>query len=118
MVILLISNGGNLNVLNEHGQTPVAFGSERLLALLNLKDATATYNVNQNYGRTLPKEIDNNRFLVKYHAKGDQINDNLSFDYETLGRPLGQVMPENKDHHRTGSMKMRKRASIENNLGM
>jgi len=117
VVINLISNGGNLNILNDNGQTPVAFGNERLLALLNLNNATATY-ANYTHSKVLPKEMDNNRFLVRLHTKGDKDNDHLAFDYEALEQPLGQVMPENKEHRRVESFKMKKRASIENNLGM
>jgi len=52
-----------LNLLNKHGQTPVAFGSESLLNLLNLKNALATYQGAKS--RKLPEEFDNNAFLQK-----------------------------------------------------
>jgi len=94
VVILLISYGGNLNILNQHGQTPVAFGSDNLLALLDLKDATATYH--NNYGKVLPSELDNNRFLKRFQTKPDTDQDQLSFNYKNLDRNLGKIASETK----------------------
>ena len=89
----MISYGGNLNVLNQQGQTPVAFGSDTLLSLLDLKDATATFN---NYGKQLPSELDNNRFLKRFQSKLDTDLDQLSFNYKNLDHNLGKIGSEAK----------------------
>jgi len=43
VVIALIMKGGNLNVLNRHGHTPLAYGTENILRMLDLKHGVATY---------------------------------------------------------------------------
>ena len=80
MVIHLISQGGNLNVLNNHGQTAVVFGSETLLSLLNLKDASATFE-GSHRNKHLPSEIDNNAYLQKPVGKDKIDPEMLKFDY-------------------------------------
>ncbi len=92
----MISYGGNLNVLNQQGQTPVAFGSETLLSLLDLKDATATFNNHYVGGKQLPSELDNNRFLKRFQSKLDTDLDQLSFDYKSLDNNLGKIGSEFK----------------------
>lgn len=88
LVIVLISKGGNLNLLNDHGQTPVAFGSESLLKLLNLKDAVATYEGNGS--KTLPPGHDNNQFLVKLNNNKPP-QDAISFKYQPLAQSTAKV---------------------------
>ena len=79
-----------MNVLNDAGQTAVAFGSESLLTLLDLKEAVATYN-KQPYMKTLPSDIDNNRLLSRFQNNKDLHQDYLSFNYAPLKQNLGRV---------------------------
>jgi len=82
IVIMLITKGGNLNLLNRHGQTPVAFGSESLLILLNLKSALATYQGSTS--RRLPGEFDNNAFLQADLNKNQLADASLNINYKNL----------------------------------
>ena len=79
-MIHLISQGGNLNILNSHGQTPIAFGSESVLSLLNLKDALATFEGNQQ-SKQIPSEFDNHNYLQKPVGKEKSDLGILKFDY-------------------------------------
>jgi ankyrin repeat protein len=36
IIIMLIESNGDLNILNDKGQTPLAFGDKNLLSILNL----------------------------------------------------------------------------------
>jgi hypothetical protein len=77
--MLLIQSGANLNILNDYGQTPIAFGSENLLSILDLKSAVATFD-----GKgVLPEAYDNSRFLKK-NVKAHRDKGGLFFNYEPL----------------------------------
>ena len=44
----MISKGGNLNTINELGQTPAALGSESLMSLLKLNDTFVNFGGGNN----------------------------------------------------------------------
>jgi hypothetical protein len=74
--------------LNNNNQTPVAFGSESVLTLLGLKNAIATINLN---GKSdgLPKDFDNNKFLVK--REETLPSELINFSYDRLNSPTTEV---------------------------
>ncbi len=92
-MILLISSGGNLNILNEFGQTPVAFGSETLLTLLDIKEAIATFNKFE-AKKKLPPAYDNNSFF-KRKQKADKEKGGLYFDFEAMKTASDTVVQDN-----------------------
>ena len=53
---IILNGGGDLNSFNANGETPLAFGSESLLRLLNLTNGMK--NIQQQEGN-----LDNNRLL-------------------------------------------------------
>ncbi len=92
-MILLISKGGDLNILNNSSQTPLAFGSQKLLNLLNLGNGVATYE-KKGY-RLLPAEVDNNKLLVGSHYD-DKNNEFIPFKYKALGKATHHVLDNQK----------------------
>jgi len=93
----LISKGGNLNTLNDHGQTPLAFGSESLLNLLNLRSGVATYEHSGN--RSLPSGFDNNHLLSKSEANGKSPYDSIMFRYQPLEKTSAKVLDRDNNLH-------------------
>ncbi len=47
--MLLIENGGDMNVFNKDGQTPLAFSSEKILKFLGLKDGITSQSQKNYY---------------------------------------------------------------------
>jgi hypothetical protein len=90
----MISHGGSLNILNDFGQTPVAFGSQSLIELLDLKSAIATFD-RKDGSRKLPKEYDNNK-LLKRLAKRPE-DEKGTYQYNSLDRPELDVVQGDTD---------------------
>lgn len=84
--MLLISKFGNLNILNDYGQTPIAFGSESLINLLGLRNALATYNGDDAVSNTLPSEYDNNKFMKKVEGNESNRDNYLAFKHDKVTR--------------------------------
>lgn len=84
-----------MNVLNDNKQTPIAFGNESMLTLLDLKEAVATYS-GRAFTTKLPPGYDNNRFLVRFQKKQSTDDDQLEFKYNSLEKPHGNVRLQNK----------------------
>jgi len=38
----MIEKGGNLNLLNDEGQTPLMFGNEKILSMLGMKNGVCS----------------------------------------------------------------------------
>lgn len=86
--MLLLVKGGNLNTLNDEGFTPLAFGSERILSLLDLKSGIATYNKQgRNSILELPKEHDNNYLLNRGNWAKEQEDPSASIRYKAFESP-------------------------------
>jgi ankyrin repeat protein len=94
LVILLISKGGNLNALNDIGQTPLAYGSERLLDILELKGGIATFDKGTSDIYMLPKGYDNNKLVDKYESAKKKPDDGLTFLHNRMKSP-GSAIHEN-----------------------
>jgi Spore coat polysaccharide biosynthesis protein F, CMP-KDO synthetase homolog len=86
---LLISKGGNLNILNDDGQTPLAFGSETMLNLLGLKEGVATFTTNTK-SEYLPKGLDNNKLLSKLNYS--EASEAIDFSYNQLAVPTTEII--------------------------
>lgn len=89
--MLLIQSGANMNILNDYGQTPIAFGSENLLSILDLKNAVATYDKGHARG-VLPEGYDNSKFLKKT-VKSNRDKGGIFFNFDPIhnaGDALGQ----------------------------
>lgn len=85
---MLLIKGGNLNTLNDEGLTPLAYGSERVLTLLDLKSGVASYMPNHDRLETLPNHLDNNRLLTKTEWKPtDDYDEAAALKYKTLESP-------------------------------
>jgi hypothetical protein len=84
----MIAHGGNLNTLNDFGQTPVAFGSQSVIELLDLKSAIATFDKKEGQ-RFLPKEYDNNRLLKRFQKR--PADEKGTFQYNSLDSPDVEV---------------------------
>ena len=76
----LINRKGNLNALNQHFQTPLAFSGEYTLRKLNLLEGVATFEptIDANGIQTKPK-FDNNKLLI---IKSDQSSIKAKFKNE------------------------------------
>ena len=66
---MLLIRHGNLNNLNDEGLTPLAYGSDKVLTLLDLKSGIATYLPNNDRLNLLPKDLDNNYLLNRGNWK-------------------------------------------------
>ena len=84
---MLIAKGGNLNTLNIHGQTPLAFGSKRLIDILELKRGIATFDKGESQIRLLPIGYDNNKLIDKYEEKKPVSDTSLIFEPSRLISP-------------------------------
>ena len=89
--MLLLVKGGNLNTLNDDGFTPLAFGSERILTLLDLKSGIATYNRRSNNTRELPQELDNNYLLNRGNWEDPQEDLNAAMKYKAIETPKDSI---------------------------
>lgn len=94
--MLLLIQGGNLNTLNHEGCTPLAFGSERLLALLDLKAGTATYTPNDDRLTSLPDGLDNNYLLSRGNWKKPKEDEAAEFKFKILESPTETVRQESR----------------------
>src|SRR5690349_16373869 len=82
--MMLLIKHGNLNTLNEEGLTPLAFGSERVLTLLDLKSGIATYMPNDAKLNLLPSELDNNYLVNRGNWKKPPTDDTATLKYKAL----------------------------------
>ena len=89
--MLLLIKGGNLNTLNDEGFTPLAFGTERLLTLLDLKAGIATFNTQGRNLRLLPPEYDNNYLVSRGNWKKQGDNETASMKYRPLDSPRDSI---------------------------
>lgn len=85
--MLFLIKGGNLNILNDEGFTPLAFGTERLLTLLDLKDGVASYDMQGQRMRELPPEYDNNYLVNRGNWKSPPEDNTATFKYRPLDSP-------------------------------
>jgi len=92
LVILLISKGGNLNALNDFGQTPLAFGTERLLNILDLKGGIATFEKGNSDITMLPKGYDNNKLVDKYENSKKKPDYGLTFEPNKMKSPTAALV--------------------------
>lgn len=90
--MLFMENGGNFNILNDDGQSPIAFGSEELLKEINFICAKATCLYSENnmlesdnnklaFHPIIPKE-DEKDFALFHHSRLNQHN-TISIDFKT-----------------------------------
>ena len=82
--MLLLVKGGNLNILNNEGFTPLAYGSERVLRLLDLQAGVATYNKGNKDIKELPEEYDNNYLVNRGNWKAPQEDPSATMKYRPL----------------------------------
>lgn len=82
--MLLLVKGGNLNMLNNEGFTPLAYGSERILNLLDLKSGVASYNKGNSAIKELPAEYDNNYLVNRGNWKQPQEDPSASMKYKPM----------------------------------
>jgi len=87
--------------LNNHGQTPLAFGSESLLHLLNLKSGVATFDTNGNRG-----DFDNNHLLSKSTVT-KLPQEPIMFRYQPLEKTSIKVLDQDNSLHTFMSLKER-----------
>lgn len=93
--MLLIKNG-NLNTLNDEGLTPLAFGSERVLTLLDLKSGIATYTPNDAKLKMLPGEYDNNYLVNRGNWKKPVEVDTATLRYKAMQSPTEPIRLEDR----------------------
>jgi hypothetical protein len=89
--MLLLIKKGNLNTLNDEGFTPLAYGTERLLTLLDLKQGVATYDKQGKTMRELPTEYDNNYLVNRGNWKKHQEDNTANFKYCPLDSPRDTI---------------------------
>ena len=94
--MLLLVKGGNLNMLNDEGFTPLAYGSERIINLLDLKSGVATFNKQGSAIRELPEEFDNNHLLKRDDREKSQGDHVAKMKYRPIGSPKDSVRSDEK----------------------
>lgn len=77
--MLFIENEANLNILNDNGQTALAFANEKTLKLLDLEKGVVSVN---NLKEHL--DFDNNKLF--YRAKNEKLkfNNKAEFDFKPI----------------------------------
>ena len=90
-MILLLIKGGNLNTLNDEGFTPLAYGTERLLTLLDLKAGVATFNKQGKILHELPAEYDNNYLVNRGNWKKQAEDATASMKNKALDSPRDSI---------------------------
>ena len=93
---MLIAKGGNLNTLNIYGQTPLAFGSERVIRVLDIKKGIATFDKGESQMRILPKGFDNNKLIDKYEQNKTVSDTSLIFEPSRMISPNGSLTQNKK----------------------
>lgn len=91
----MIQHGGNLNILNDAKQTPIAFGSGSLLQSLDLTGAVATFE--GAFDHQLPAYLDNNKFLAK--SPRGQNFDRAEFKFNPVNRATLEVKSKDNQLH-------------------
>lgn len=94
--MLLLIKGGNLNTINEDGLTPLAYGSQRVLTLLDLNAGVATFTGNSKSARQLPPEYDNNYLLNRGNWKKPKDEDTATFKYKPLESPRNSIRKDDR----------------------
>lgn len=89
--MLLLVKGGNLNMLNDEGFTPLAYGSERIINLLDLKAGVATFDKQGTAIKELPEEYDNNYLLNRGNWKQPQEDPTAKMKYRPIGSPKDSI---------------------------
>lgn len=93
IIMTLIENGGDLNVLNHYSQTPLAFGSQYILEVLDLTSGIATCN-SKNIEEI---NFDNNKLLYKVPTKERVLGkQDLVFKFEELRRMTAKIVENGK----------------------
>ena len=94
--MLLLVKGGSLNTLNDEGFSPLAFGSERILNLLDLRSGIATYNKKESSMKKLPAEYNNNKLLNRSDRNKNLDNIEANMKYAPMRSPSDSVRNNDK----------------------
>lgn len=86
--MLMLDNGGNLNITNDIGQTPIAFANQNTLKRLDLEKAIAT--TTSSFSPTI-KKFDNNKFLSKKQNEVIQTEEICDFQLEKINEPTNDI---------------------------
>ena len=89
--MLLLVKGGNLNTLNDSGYTPLAYGTDRLLTLLDLKQGVATYDKQSKKMKELPLGYDNNYLVNRGDWKKPLGDQTAAVKYHPLDSPGSSI---------------------------
>ena len=83
MIFLLLNHGGNLNILNNYGESPVAFASKEIIEKMDLQQAIATVKDPSR----ISSPFDNNKLLYRQERKLEPFNDiqfAVDFDFSNF----------------------------------
>ena len=93
--MLFFENDANLNILNENGQTALAFASEKTLKLLALeRGVVSVNNLKDN------PDFDNNKLLYKAKNEKVKFKSNADFDFKPIGGYTLNVRINNSESER------------------
>ena len=94
--MLLLVKGGNLNTLNDEGYTPLAYGSERILSLLDLNAGVATFHKQGSTINELPAEYDNNYLMNRNNWNKPKEAIEAKIKYAPIRSPTDSVRNNDK----------------------
>lgn len=93
--MIFIENDANLNILNDNGQTALAFASEKTLKLLDLeRGVVSVNNLKDSYN------FDNNKLLYKAKNEKIKFKNKAEFEFKSIGGYTLNVRNNNSESER------------------
>ena len=90
--MLLLDNGGDLNILNNNNQTPIAFAKESTIKCLDLERCIATTS---SHGGSL--NFNNNSILLREEIKDFKYKTSLKLKYERMEVPSTKIIKDDSE---------------------